>query len=967
MKKNRFIALLSALILVISTFSVPAMGAETVARFSDVEGVALTNSVERLANLDILIGYEDGTFKPEGNITRAEFAAVAVRALGLDLAAEAATGATKFPDVGTTHWARGFINVAVQQGIINGYPDGTFKPSDNVTHAEVLAMVVRLLGYEDTTVGAWPTKYLVKSAQLGLTQGVNVSANEKATRAQVAFITDNALDTPTWKLLSTGASGEKTFGEGPTLLEDSLKVVKVSKAIIDTVPYSDDTLAANEVRIDTVTGTKGFYIDKDGNTRTISAGKYVLQVTNVNANDLLGEEVDIWVKDNSRDGILQSSETTIIAVQKTQTVATGFVKSVDDGNGRVELQDGNRYRAIVGTTELYLNGSSTPTAFTLAQLKAHYVPVSATEGIRDAYVKIIMDGSSIAKIYAFQNAGTISNSAAIVTAVNLSNDQIRVRQPQLKSTVVVDLEDKEVYVNRNGAWATVEDIKVGDVVNVFTPDTDTIMIFASDVKAQGTFDLIKSGGVNSNGTIVLKDVAEYRVAHRAASSDNAGDPVNVTNYLDLSDFAGEKAVLSLNFLGQAVYVEGVAGDSSTNVIFATKGTLSGASTNLGEVRVFTLSEGKVVNYTSKNAAAWTQVNTTINPSAKEVLNLAIDSDGKFTDATVAATVTATGATLSNIDSDNSRVTIAGTSYRVTTSSKFVDARDVDVADWSLYTWNDFKSTTITPAGITVTYKLTSANVVDYVVITAGTATISAGDEQYGIITGVATASGDTYYTVKSNGASNTYKVATAAASTANNPAIEYTINSKNEIVVSATNSATTGTVVKALDESALQITFVDGSIEALADDVQVFDGDSVKSLADIVASDDAPTGATAIEVLLDGDNLVQVIRIVRKNVAIVDAASTVTPATVTVANSTNQTITVALEDLDGNPLAGIASRFSVSFAGAAVPATVTVGAVTQTIPGTYTFTVNNTDTEVVTYTITVDGIQLNTQPVVTTN
>lgn len=102
----------------------------------------------------------------------------------------------------------------------------------------------------------------------------------------------------------------------------------------------------------------------------------------------------------------------------------------------------------------------------------------------------------------------------------------------------------------------------------------------------------------------------------------------------------------------------------------------------------------------------------------------------------------------------------------------------------------------------------------------------------------------------------------------------------------------------------------------------------------------------------------------------IDKTSAVTPATKTVTAGTAETITVVLvDDSDAavKSIKGIADKFVITHTGVADPTTVTVGEVTETTPGTYTFTVNNTATEAVTYTITVDGTALNTTPAITTN
>ena len=108
--------------------------------FSDVSASDwFNNAISTLTNAGILDGYEDGTFRPNGNITRAEFATIAVRFF--DLTYE---GEDLFPDI-SDHWARDYINQAAAAGFVNGYEDGTFRPNNAITRAEAVTLVNRTL------------------------------------------------------------------------------------------------------------------------------------------------------------------------------------------------------------------------------------------------------------------------------------------------------------------------------------------------------------------------------------------------------------------------------------------------------------------------------------------------------------------------------------------------------------------------------------------------------------------------------------------------------------------------------------------------------------------------------------------------------------------------------------------------------------------------------------------------------
>ncbi len=108
--------------------------------YTDVPADAwYNNAVSTLSNAGIIDGYEDGTFKPDGNITRAEFATIAVRFFEATY-----DGGDLFSDI-AGHWAQDYINEAANAGIVDGYPDGTFRPQQYITRAEAMTMVNRTI------------------------------------------------------------------------------------------------------------------------------------------------------------------------------------------------------------------------------------------------------------------------------------------------------------------------------------------------------------------------------------------------------------------------------------------------------------------------------------------------------------------------------------------------------------------------------------------------------------------------------------------------------------------------------------------------------------------------------------------------------------------------------------------------------------------------------------------------------
>ena len=115
-------------------------------RYSDVASTSWYNTaVSTLSSMGIITGYPDGTFRPNAAITRAEFAAIAAR-----FDNDGDKTAAKFSDI-ANHWAKDEISIAYNNGWINGYPDGTFGPQRDITRAETMTLVNRVLNRQPET------------------------------------------------------------------------------------------------------------------------------------------------------------------------------------------------------------------------------------------------------------------------------------------------------------------------------------------------------------------------------------------------------------------------------------------------------------------------------------------------------------------------------------------------------------------------------------------------------------------------------------------------------------------------------------------------------------------------------------------------------------------------------------------------------------------------------------------------
>lgn len=158
-------------------------------------------SGNQLKQLGILKGYPDGTLKLEKPIMRSEVATIMVRIRGYEDADIDMEG-KEFTDVEEDYWAYGYIQNAYKLEIIQGYPDSSFKPANNISYAEVVAIMVNTLGYKDKIIGKWPENYINMGKELGvIPEDSDEDPAKIITRGEMALI---VWDTLLVKLEDTG-------------------------------------------------------------------------------------------------------------------------------------------------------------------------------------------------------------------------------------------------------------------------------------------------------------------------------------------------------------------------------------------------------------------------------------------------------------------------------------------------------------------------------------------------------------------------------------------------------------------------------------------------------------------------------------------------------------------------------------------------------------------------------------------
>lgn len=119
----------------------PVVTPDTSKTFTDVSGHWAEANIKSLAQKGIINGFEDGTFKPNNSVTRAEFTTMVVKALGLTTSSD-----VNFTDVASGSWYESYIKSAVKAGLVSGMPDGSFKPNEQIKRQDAILILYR--GFE---------------------------------------------------------------------------------------------------------------------------------------------------------------------------------------------------------------------------------------------------------------------------------------------------------------------------------------------------------------------------------------------------------------------------------------------------------------------------------------------------------------------------------------------------------------------------------------------------------------------------------------------------------------------------------------------------------------------------------------------------------------------------------------------------------------------------------------------------
>ena len=598
------------------------------AKFEDTADTDYTKAIDTLYALGVITGYEDGTYRPENVVTRAEMAKLMVELLGYgDLVAGSKSN---FSDT-QGHWADAWIALAAGRGIVIGTGDGKFAPDRTVSYDEVLTMLVRGLGYTDNSNElkgmTWPTNFKVKAAELGITKNVKMLSTG-ADRGGVAQAMANALECG---LVSVTVDGDVT------LLYDTVGTEKEARLLITRLATPDyDFDVTPEV------------VDPDNKNyagNIVDLEPYMLENLKVYLND--DDEV-VYVKGSNSivvDGEFDDVDGNVLSVEE----ANGKTKNVDF----TDLITSGKVKA----SYIYRNGSINKSNVALADFDDFET------------IKVVVND---AKSLGGNGNGKINADEVVGVVVAERTKLVRIEKVYVDgkdSINGIDLPTSGSKVDLNGikvkgAADELSDIKVDDIVVAYASEDETaITLVVTRDTVEGKVTKIASGSTFSidgtsydlasknligSGVLELGDEGEFFLDQFGDVADYDGKSVGPTDYAVVVSSADGEATERFGTSVKTYPELKLATQEGEETIYKVEIVLNSDGTVKSSVEV----DGSDL-YTTETYSDLDPIDieTTFDPAKDYLIKYSLNSDGRIDEIEIIGEVTAysAGTGANNVD------------------------------------------------------------------------------------------------------------------------------------------------------------------------------------------------------------------------------------------------------------------------------------------------------------------------------
>ena len=394
------------------------------AAFTDQADIKATDAVDMLVALGVVDGFEDGSFQPNGTVTRAQMAKmIYVLRTGKSDASAYNNDKTSFTDI-NSHWAAGYIKYCQSLGIIAGKSNTKFDPNGKVTAQEAAKMLLVTLGYNAEKAGLvgsnWASKTNALADENGLLKDVNTSFTAACPRQYAAQLIYNTVFAPTVVWRDDAYQHTNVLDkDNQTVGEKYMNLVKENAGVL---------YACSEVE------------GKDYYTISTSAGQKTYNKVPTDVSELLGQNVKVLVKHDNNGNYDKAYG--VYADEDSKILATGFVSGLEADGDKIKL-DGTSYKFDNGysldTTLVYDTNKDT-NAVSLRSLANAADKTVVTPTVAASKIKLI-DNDGNGKVDA---AVKTPVQVAKVTSVSKTSFSVKYLTAGV-SNKTIDFDDAEVY------------------------------------------------------------------------------------------------------------------------------------------------------------------------------------------------------------------------------------------------------------------------------------------------------------------------------------------------------------------------------------------------------------------------------------------------------------------------------------------------------------------------------------------
>ena len=641
------------------------------AAFTDQADIKATDAVNMLSALGVINGYDDGSYKPDATVTRAEMAKMifVVRNNKIDDSAYK-NNSTKLTDV-NNHWAAGYIKFCESQGIIAGKGNNQFAPDATVTGVEAAKMLLVVSGYDAQKAGltgsAWQTNVLKYAGAAGILDDVNSALESGLPRQYAAQMIYNTLDVNRVKWSKDSESFDDLLNGG---VKETVghAYMGLTKSTGTLVSISKDALT-----LANVDGAESDVISTSVSGGVVSY-KYGTDFTKVGTDysSLLGQKVKVLFKDGKTNSVLGVYPTS------DNTVYNTVMNEVEKDGKKIKF-DGKSYSIEDNGVKVYVDGD--------LMVKANKdVDLKKAADFDDAYTNATTGAALI--------SGRLNRVSADEVIFVDSDDNGKI------DTAIVTKVDvaKATYVSSseivagNTTYKFADDNIASDIAkNDYVVITKNLYDDCNDIVKATKFSGVKVTGTKTEPNRYLIDGEWYTEGANAdMNSVKSGDTVDA---------------YAVN--GVVYYAKRTSGENSTlsdvAVVLAVGSDIQGDKVkilkldNTGKTEIVDIDNDPGTGYVAKNAL---QEGAAYEYSVKggeyRFKNLSTDKDyfGDYTALNNGAVTSETaGMDVAN-KSGSTTKTIAGVQVDDSAKIILIDNYDDSNADYKVITGKQFKSLSI---------------------------------------------------------------------------------------------------------------------------------------------------------------------------------------------------------------------------------------------------------------------------------